>query len=76
MSLRLKVAENQLEPLKVRFTIQRRRVSTTMQKQCLCHQRPILLARVTFIAATLVEAVLLSTVSVVSTKYQYYIICR
>ena len=51
MSLRLKVAENQLEPLEVRFAIQMRRVSTTMQKQCLCHQRPVLLASVTFIAA-------------------------
>ena len=51
MSLRLKVAENQLEPLEVRFAIQMRRVSTTMQKQWLCHQRPVLLARVTFIAA-------------------------
>ena len=51
MSLRLKVAENQLEPLEVRFAIQRRRVSITMQKQCLCHQRPVLLARVAFIAA-------------------------
>ena len=51
MSLRLKAAENQLDPLEVRFAIQRRRVSTTMQKQCLCHQRPVLLARVTLIAA-------------------------
>ena len=51
MSLRLKVAENQLEPPEVRFAIQRRRVSITMQKQCLCHQRPVLLARVAFIAA-------------------------
>ena len=51
MSLRLKVAENQLVPLEVLFTIQRRRVSTTMQKQCFCHQRPVLLARVTLIAA-------------------------
>ena len=50
MSLRLKVAENQLEPLEVSFTIQRLRASTTMQKQYL-HQRPLLLARVTFIAA-------------------------
>ena len=53
MSLRLKVAENQLEPLEVRFAIHRRRVSTTMQKQCLCHKRPVLLARVAFIAARL-----------------------
>ena len=51
MSLRLKVAENQLDPQEVRFAIQRRRISTTMQKQCLCHHRPVLLARVTFIAA-------------------------
>ena len=34
MSLRLKVAENQLEPLEISFTIQRLRVNTTMQKQC------------------------------------------
>ena len=51
MSLRLKVAENQLEPQEFSFTVQRLRVSNTMQKQCLCHQRPVLLARVTFIAA-------------------------
>ena len=51
MSLRLKVAENQLEPLEISFTIQMLRVSTTMQKECLCHKRPALLARVTFIAA-------------------------
>ena len=51
MSLRLKVAENQLEPLEVSFTIQRLRVSTTKQKQWLCHQKLVILARVTFIAA-------------------------
>ena len=51
MSLRLKVAENQQEPLEVSFTIHRLRVNTNMQKQCLCPQRPVLLARATFIAA-------------------------
>ena len=51
MRLWLKAAENLVEPLEVSFTIQRLRVSTTMQKPCLCHKRPVLLARVTFIAA-------------------------
>ena len=51
MSVWLKVAENQLEPLEVSFTTQRLRVSPIMLKQCLCHQRPVLLARVTLIAA-------------------------
>ena len=35
MSQRLKVAENQLEPLEVSFTIQRLRVSTVVQRHCL-----------------------------------------
>ena len=64
----LKVAENQLELLEVSFTIQRLRVSTTMQKQCLCHQRPVLLARVTFIATRGSTAV-----SNFLTEYQFYI---
>ena len=65
MSLMLKVAENQLEPLVVSITIQRLRVSTTLQKQCPCHQRPVLLARVTFVASRCSTAVLI--------KYKFYL---
>ena len=64
MTLRLKVAENQLEPFEISFTIQRLRVNTTMQKQCLCHQRPALLARVTFIAAAIKSFCCLNKISV------------
>ena len=73
MRLRLKVAENQLEPLEVSFTarglgsvlICRSNSSATRGQFYLPESHSLLL-----------EAVLLSRVSDVLTKYKYYIICR
>ena len=62
MSLRLKVAENQLEPLEISFTIQGLRVSTTMQKYVSATRSQFYLSESHSLP---LEAVLLSRVSVV-----------
>ena len=66
MNLRLKVAEINLSHY-ISFSIKRLRVSITIQKQCLCHQKPVLLARFTLIAArgsTAVKSFCFSKISV------------